>query len=228
MFLLTSLALAAPLAPVVDSQPAGSFSLSMAGSTRTDHSRQKDCDTGQCLALVVDNGGRGIVEYRPLSFLSVWGELGWSIETVRSASYRGNGLLYGAGLKVGVPIRPMIGVDAWLGYTAWTTAEPNKMEDHRRSELDAGAALRLGSSDDGLVAWVGPVVNPWSSSELSALNGAVPLSLAPRLPISAMAGLAIYSNPLGPAWTEKGRISFGAGFTLGNRIGGDCWLGFVW
>ncbi|HND33877.1 MAG TPA: hypothetical protein PLA94_27950, partial [Myxococcota bacterium] len=152
----------------------------------------------------------------------------WSLETVRAASYRGSGLLYGGGLKVGLPIRPLIGVDLWGSYVGWSTSETDKLEDHRRSELDVGAALRLGSSEEGLVGWVGPVVSPWSKSDLSALNGAVPLSLVPRLPVSAMAGLSLVSQPLGPAWTGRGRLTFGAGFTLGNRIGGDCWLGFIW
>lgn len=228
MLLLSSIAMAAPLAPIVDSQPAGSFSVLMAGSTRTDHSQQRGCETGQCLALVVDNGGRAVVEYRPLSFLSVWGELGWSLETVRAASYDGDGLLFGGGLKAGIPIRPWLAVDLWGSYVNWTTSEEDKQDDHRRSELDVGAAVRFGSSTEGLVGWVGPVITPWAQSELSALDGSVPLSLMPRFPVSAMAGMSLVSEPLGPVWAERGRLTFGAGFTLGNRIGGDCWLGFLW
>jgi hypothetical protein len=228
MLLLSSLALAAPLAPIVDSQPAGSFSVLVAGSKRTDHRRQQGCATGQCLALVVDTGWRGLVEYRPLSFLSVWGEVGWSAERVRAALYEGGGVEYGGGLKAGLPLRPWLGVDLWGSYTGWSTAEAEGVENHRRGELDLGASLRLGSSDSGLVGWVGPVVSPWNNSTMNALDGAVPLTLLPSFPLSATAGALFVSNPLGPIWSERGRMSLGVGGTVGNRVGVDFWLGFLW
>jgi hypothetical protein len=71
---------------------------------------------------------------------------------------------------------------------------------------------------------VGAEFNPWRSDDAQLVDGSFGVSLGARLPVSAVAGAALVSDPLGGPWTEAGRVSAG----LQLRVGGSSGLeGFV-
>ena len=219
MLLLCTLAFAAPVAAVLESEPVGSFGVTFQATTLRDHLTEVGCTEGQCKALSVDNRIGGALEYRPLSFLSLYAQVDNSEQKLRAASFAGGGWGVGGGLKLGAPLNSLLGLDGWAGFTTLTTGDVSNGDTRQMSQVDAGLVLRYGSVEDGLVLWGGAQVVPWAPDRPTVLGGTLPLELGPEFPLSATGGVQFMSQPLGPAWTEKGRIGFNANFVLGNQIG---------
>lgn len=218
MLLFAASALAAPQVPVVETLPVGSLGVAFVASSLRDHLKEVSCEEGQCEALSVDNRLGGAVEYRVLSVLSLYGRAENSEQKLRAADYFGAGWGFGGGVKLGVPVSEMAGVEGWAEYSVVNTGDASNGDSRDISQVDAGVVFRYGNIDEGVVAWGGVSAVPWCKDQPTVLGGTLPLELAPSFPLSATVGAELVSAPLGPVWSNRGRMGLGGSLTLGNQV----------
>lgn len=226
MLFWISAALAAPLTPISSATPVGGVAVSLATGTAVEHLRDSECTEGQCLALANTDRYVGQVEFRPVPFLSVYAEGLRRIEKVRSANYGGAGWGVGAGAKLSFELNRAVGIDGSIGFRSVTTGDITGLDSDRVKQLDISVVGRAGTPDDGIVVWGGLGARPWSTYQLTTLDGVLEIPLEQTFPVNVLVGLMLISQPLGVPWNDRGRLAVSGGLVLGGDVGGDFSLTF--
>jgi hypothetical protein len=229
LLLLAGLAHATPLAPYALAAPGADVSF-VVGTERawlTDHA----CQSGVCDTVREEAWQGAEVGVQLLKPLGLYGSIAHIHDNVPGAAYVGSGYLLTGGARVGIPLAGSAAIHAWaeLGRQrseSLQTADADSATQRWQAEI--GAALRGGDPRDGLSAWIGADVVPWSADELHVLDSTYKLKLRPVVPVEAVAGLLITSEPLGGPGTDHARLTATVRGTLGYRTGIAGSLGFVY
>ena len=98
----------------------------------------------------------------------------------------------------------------------------------RATHARGGAAWTVGDARDGLRAWVGAEATIPLTDRLDALDGALSLAFTRTLPLDAVAGLRVTSDPLGGPSAQRGRLIADLSGALGGRAELRGALGWAW
>jgi hypothetical protein len=217
---------AAPPAPATS--PGAGVDLFLGAGYSRELLRARDCDAdASCNASRADDAQGGGLIIRTGTPLAVYVGAARSHDAIEAAMYDGAGWTGRAGLRAdfgasGRGSSP-VGAFAWAETSTVRTraADGSSAE---RWRVDAGGAAVFGRIEDGVRTWVGAEFNPWRSDDAQVVDGSFGVALGARLPVAAVAGAALVSDPLGGPWSDAGRVSAG----LQLRVGGSSGLeGFV-
>jgi len=217
MLLFATLALAAPLAP--STLPGSGVEVSVYTGGQTAWLREPDCIGDACDAWRVDTLVGGEVGVGLLEGFGLYGHGAHVTETVDAAQYTAEGYAFGGGLRGSLPLGALVGLDGWLGVEHQFTAGGDLTEQATAWQLDGGVVLRGGAAREGFQGWIGAGFVPWSAQSATVLDGAVTVGLTPRVPVEAVAGFQLVSEPLFGPWDTRTRLSAGLSGALGYRSG---------
>ncbi|MSP56279.1 MAG: hypothetical protein EXR69_11855 [Myxococcales bacterium] len=226
-------ALAAPLTPVAVQDVPLSLEVSAALGSDLFYLRASGCKGDACTAVRRENmqGGEASLWFVPQ--FGVYGGAAHDVESTAAATYSGVGYRVHAGVKGGVKVRHGLGLNGWLTVThAETTValEPSveaptgPADEARRNQFEVGAAARFGEVDGGFDAWVGVEAMPYCVDLTRVVHGELKLGLKPFIPVAAVGGIRVLSEPLGGPWAKRGRLSAGVTGEVGYRVGVTGWL----
>lgn len=206
-------ALAAPLVPVAV-EPSGIQVVAGAGASR-EWLRETACGTDACDAVrTLDWQGLDL-SARIVRPLGAWARLEHVADRVEQAQYTGEGWALGGGLQGGVALNPMLAVEAWVGAQHVQTSSTNDAAE--RTLVEAGLTLAAGSTEDNFVGWFGVGGVPWSRDRQHVVDGSMTVALSPYVPVEAVAGVLVLSDPLGGRPTKRGRLIAGIDGSAGFR-----------
>jgi len=213
---------AAPLAPTgLGAAPGSTPGVEVSAYTGVERAwlRESACSGSACDALRVDlvTGAEiGVALARPIG---VYAHAAYVSEEMAAALYAAPGYSAGGGLRLTLPLRPLLAVHAWAGVEHQLTATVDLSERASSWAVDAGATLRGGDAANGFVGWIGIGVVPWSTSPATVLDGDVTLELDARIPVEGVAGVMLVSEPLFGPWNERTRLGAGVSASAGYRTG---------
>lgn len=221
---------AAPLVPgPVQTVP---WSVELTGVVSSDrvYLRVPDC-SGACTAFRLEHYQGGEATVWVLPKLGVYAGAAHELESNGAVLYTGSGYRLHAGVKGSVPVAAEVSLDIWAAGTHTETrvssadAAPSDYPDQaRRNQLELGGVARFGQADEGLDAWVGVEAMPYSVDRTRVVDGDAVVTLRPWLPVSAVGGLRLVSDPLGAPWAARGRLSAGVSGSVGYRVSVSGWL----
>ncbi len=226
------LAYAAPLAPAPAQSAPMSVELSAAVASDRLYLRVPSC-AGACAAIRKEHWQGGEAALWLLPQLAVYGGAAHDGEETAAAIYQGAGFRVHGGVKGGFDLRPGLGVNGWVSVAhVESKASPAQAaqgaqafpDRARRNQLELGAVVRMGQRDGGLDGWVGLEAMPYSVDLTRVVEGAAVVKLIPTVPVSAVGGVRLVSEPLGGPWSERGRLSAGLTGSAGYRVGFAGWL----
>ncbi len=217
MLLLVAAALAAPLAP--SGLLAAGVEVSAYTAGQRAWLREPGCTGTACDAWRADTLVGGEVGVALAAPVGLYVHAAHVAETMEAALYEAKGYAAGGGVRLGLPLGPLVGVHAWVGVEHQFTGNEDLSEQATAWAVDAGAVLRGGRADEGIQAWVGLGVVPWASNPATVLDGDVTLALAPRVPLEGTAGLMLLSEPLFGPWNDRTRLGAGVSGSVGYRTG---------
>lgn len=240
--LLAGTSLGAPLAPYALSAPAPppsrgtrarwSPTLDVAlalGVERAwlsdDTCRGDGCDTVRATSF--QSAELGVQLLRPVG---AYLDLSRVRDSAGGIAYEGEGYGLGAGLRFGVPVGgegSSTGVHAWAELSRHRTESTANGDAVQRWQAEAGAALRAGSPLEGLSAWIGADVVPWTDDRSRVLDSTFEIALRPTVPVEAIGGVLYVSESLAGPWTDRGRLTGGLRGSVGYRTGFTGFLGAV-
>lgn len=223
---------AAPLSPG-SLQPVP-LSVELAGTLSTDrfYLHSPGCTGDACSAIRKElwQGGEAALWFIPQ--LGIYGGLAHETEATGAATYSGAGFRAHAGVKGGVALGRGVGLNGWASVTHTETSTTNTLDSvvtgapdqAKRNQFEVGAVAQFGQADGGIQAWTGIEAMPFSVDRTRVVQGEAMVILQPFIPISAVAGVRMMSDPVGGPWVERGRIGVGVTGELGYRVGVTGWL----
>lgn len=231
--LLFEPALAAPLTPVA--VQAAPFSVEVSGVLTSDRFilRAPGCKGDACMAIRHENMQGGEASLWIVPQFGVYGGAAHDVESTAAATYSGAGYSVHGGVKGGFQVRHGLGLNGWLAVTHAETrvvlepgveAPTGPSDEARRNQFELGAAARFGEVDGGFDAWVGVEAMPFCVDRTRVVHGELKLGLKPFIPVSAVGGIRVISDPLGGPWAKRGRLSAGVTGEVGYRVGVTGWL----
>jgi hypothetical protein len=154
-----------------------------------------------------------------------WLEGARSTTTVRAAAWEGQGWQAGGGIQLagragGVPLA------AWGG--ALRTQDVDGVDARAGTVVRAGAAWAPGRLDDGASAWLGAESDVALGERWSLAGGRVDVPVTTRVPVRAVMGATLASDPLGGPAAGHGRILAVGRAWAGAGWGVDGALGWRW
>lgn len=187
--------------------------------------------SGACTAFRREHYQGGEATVWVLPQLGFYGGAAHESEATDAALYAGAGFRAYAGVKGSFALRPELAVDAWGTLTHTETvaspddADPGPYPDQaKRNQLEAGGVVRFGRADEGLDAWAGVEVMPYSVDRTRVVQGDAVVRTVPWVPVSAVGGVRLVSDALGGPWATRGRLSAGVSGSLGYRVSVTGWL----
>lgn len=232
--LLGAPALAQPIAPSgVQSAP---LSLEVSALLSADrlYLHAPGCTGDSCQAIRKESRQGGEASLWLFPALGFYGGAVHDVESTAAATYSGGGWSVYGGAKGGFVVQRGLAVNGWLSVahsettttqTATTTDTTDGPSDQaRRNQFELGAVARFGQSDGGLDAWAGVEAMPYCVDLTRVVHGEAKIGLKPFIPVSAVGGLRIISDPLGGPWSDRGRLSAGVTGEVGYRVGVTGWL----
>ncbi len=229
MLFLTAIAHAAPLSPAAAQTVKIGAEVAALVTTQREWLAVKGCSDGNCNAVRAEVLQGGQFDVRVARNWGFYVQAARLVERTDAAAYSGLGYAVTVGAKGGVDLEGNLGVDGWASYGRRSSADPTPTEgaagydSSTRDQLDLGADLRFGHAADGFLGWVG-AEGTYDGEALTVLDGSARLDVRPAIPVSAVAGVLILSEPLSGPWTTRGRIGAGVSGTLGFRTGVSAWL----
>jgi hypothetical protein len=229
--LLTALPLlAAPLSP----QPVDRTGLEIAAVFKSDQYalQEKGCQTADCEAVRVE-GTEGVqVDWRPIELIGVFAHVEHVADTTAALQYKGEGVGFGLGAKIGKQIEPQFGVHGWVEMDFRATgslpdedsATPRWDDVSNRFQVGLGGAATFGSADDNLIGWIGGSGFFVGVDQTTALSQSYTTELMPFLPVELDGGVMVISEPLGGPWATRGRLAAGISANVGYRGGLAGWI----
>jgi hypothetical protein len=224
--LLVAAAAAAPLAPTGLQRPG--VEASAFAATQRVSLREVGCTGAQCAAVRADVLVGAEVGAALSRSFGLYARGAWVQEDIAAARYAADGFAAGGGARVDLPLGNLWGVAAWAGIEHQFTGGDDLQERFRAWSLDAGALLRAGRAEEGVMGWVGVGAAPWTSVTGATLDGALTVALAPQVPVEAVAGFLLASDALSGPWDDRARLTVGVSGTAGYRVGVTGFLGFVY
>ena len=215
------LALAGPL--VVSVEPgAGAAGVAQVG---VEHAwRTAAGCSGSCFARRTTRARGASLVLRAGPSAWAWVEAAALTETLAGASWTGEGARGGGGLAG----RAQLGGVEVLGWLGGAHARLSGDDGPaQRTEIDLGAAL-ASPPDESVAGWIGLEGTFAVEDRVGALAGTVPLDLAARVPVRAVAGGTVTSDPLGGPWATRGRLLLTARGWAGPGAGFDLGVGGSW
>ncbi len=223
---LFGVAHAAPLSPSGLSGPG--VEIAAYGTSQRAWLREVGCTTAACDAWRQDGmigAEAGITLATPVGLYAHGARV---TEAIGVARFDGVGYAFGGGVRVGIPLGYSAGLHAWTGLEHSFTAVDDLSEQATTWTVDAGVVLRAGRVDDGIQAWAGAGVAPWSSTRATVLGGDLELALAARFPLELTAGTMWVSDPLLGPWDQRTRLGAGLTGSAGYRTGFSGFLTFLY
>lgn len=223
--LLAGPAWAAPLSPVVP--PTAGVDVAFGLGTGVELLRERGCDGANCDAqrrATVKAGQVGVQVAPPLG---LYAHARLLQEDLPAAAYTGDGWGAGVGLRGAVPVGDTWGLWAWAevdhGRTG-ATSTSDEGSSAARWQVEAALLAHAGDPRDGAVAWAGVSGIPWTNDHADVVDGEVRLALGPPVPLEAVLGVELLSEPLGGPWS-RWRLTAGLQGTAGARTSIAGWLG---
>lgn len=196
------------------------------GSTERAWLEETACVASACSAARVREGLGGEARVRVASVLGAYVSAGATRVGVDAARFNESGASVEGGLLGTVPLADRLGLDAWVGVlhssSGGSAAASNRAV---RTALDVGLALHLGDADDHIVGWLGAGAEPYAVERVTVLGGELTVALSPPVPVDARGGVAFVSEPLGAAWSRRGRLLAGVDASAGYRSSLSAWVG---
>ena len=223
---------AAPLSPARVQDAPMSVELSAAVASDRMYLRVPGC-TGSCAAIREEHWQGGEAALWLIPQIAVYGGAAHDGEETAAATYKGDGFRVHGGVKGGFDLRPGLGLNGWVSVAhveskASSTSASDSVakfpDQAQRNQLELGAVVRVGQRDGGLDGWVGLEALPYSADLTRVVQGVAVVKLIPTIPVSAVAGVRLVSEPLGGPWAERGRLSAGLTGSAGYRVGLTGWL----
>ncbi|MDP2306136.1 MAG: hypothetical protein Q8P18_08910 [Pseudomonadota bacterium] len=214
---LATAALGAPLAPS-GLQGVGVEVSAYTGGQRA-WLREAGCTGTACDAWRADTLFGGEVAVGLAAPVAIYAHAAYVTEEMEAALYTAEGYAAGAGARFTIPLSRLLAVNAWAGVEHQFTGNADLSETAAAWAIDAGATLRGGRADEGVQAWAGVGVVPWSRNPATVLDGDVTVTLAARLPVEAVAGVMLASEPLFGPWNDRTRLAAGVTASYGFRSG---------
>jgi hypothetical protein len=230
--LFSGVANAAPLTPAPVQDAPMSVELAAAVANDRMYLRVPGC-AGACAAIRKEHWQGGEAALWLIPQLAVYGGAAHDGEETAAATYLGDGFRVHGGVKGGFDLRPGLGLNGWVSVAhveskasaAKDSGTVGKFPDQaRRNQLELGAVVRVGQRDGGLDGWVGLEALPYSVDLTRVVQGVAVVKLIPTIPVSAVGGVRLVSEPLGGPWAERGRLSAGLTGSVGYRVGFTGWL----
>lgn len=228
---LLGTASAAPLAPGSLQPVPLSFEITAALSADRFYLRAPGCTGDACTAIRKESwqGGEGSLWFIPQ--LGVYGGLAHEVEQTAAATYSGAGYRLYGGIKGDVKLVRSAQLAGWFTVTHTVTGEVHTPEttstvpdQARRNQFEVGAVVQVGQADGGIQGWAGVEAMPYTVDLTRVLDGDAKIALKPFIPVSAVGGVRLMSDPLGGPWAERGRLGVGVTGEVGYRIGVTGWL----
>ncbi|GDX80109.1 hypothetical protein LBMAG42_19200 [Deltaproteobacteria bacterium] len=219
-----SIAFAAPPVPQLTS---GGFAVGVAASgvAGTDALVDPGCEEGgACAALRHRSGVTGTLFLQVAPFVSGWIGAGSETQKTTAADFSADGLRFEGGLLANLRPKQELGAMAWSQFD-YAAAGDVASESAHRWGVNVGGAARFGNPDGEAAAWLGGELVISGSDVTSTLSGALDVPLVPTVPLNAVAGFAIWSQPLGgigsdgPRMFLSGDVSVGAQNTVRLMLG---------
>lgn len=224
MLILMGTALAGTFGDPV--RPTHLVSLDVGVGTSLVGQRVPDCEGERCVGWSFERSQSLRLGSQPIPALGAWVELGVGQTAVEGAAFSSSAGLVGGGLRLSLPreglrpaavldfsrsrgpLNPNLGGDA---YSAW------------RGE----AALVAAFAGDQASAWLGPY-GVIGSSGLFLHPEDIQLELVPAVPVGAVIGAELFSEPLS-IWRDRaGQLSAGAELKVGYGMSLGAWLGYAY
>jgi hypothetical protein len=208
-----------------------SFEVTGALSADRFYLRAPGCTGDACKAIRKESwqGGEGSLWFIPQ--FGVYGGLAHESEQTAAATFTGSGYRMYGGLKGDVKVSRGAQLAGWFTITHTVTDEvltaestSSTPDQARRNQFEAGAVLQVGQADGGIQAWAGVEAMPYTVDLTRVLDGDAKIALKPVIPVSAVGGVRMLSDPLGGPWSERGRLGVGVSGEVGYRIGVTGWL----
>ena len=155
------------------------------------------------------------------------GELSRQSDRVQQANYRGQGLVWAGGARLAAPLgRSGVWLSAVGRYEKGETLSAS-VEEVERSRYQQGTVTGLVAWDSplelgGVTAWGGAQAAwLWSHSIALDADGADALDIAlhQAVPLSAVVGIGVTSDSLGPPWGPDWRMSLEVDGLIGQSNG---------
>ena len=90
-------------------------------------------------------------------------------------------------------------------------------ESAHRWGVNVGGAARFGNPRGEAAAWLGGELVITGSDVTSTLGGALEVPLVPTVPLNAVAGFAIWSQPMGGIGSDGPRMFLSGGVSVGAQ-----------
>ena len=170
-----------------------------------------------------------------LDGVAVYAHIGRASDRVAEANYRGVGPAWGGGVRGSIPL-PMaswyLAAEAGMSW-AWGqggSLDSGEAESAWAQVHHARAVLAWGRPSEGPSLWAGVEASWfWAHHVLplgySEQRAVVDLPLQPSLPASAVLGVSLGSQDVGPAWSRSVRLTTGVGVRYGQVQGISAWVG---
>lgn len=214
---LATAALAAPLAP--SGLLGAGVEVSAYTGVQRAWLREAGCTGTACDAWRADTLVGGEVAVGLAAPIALYAHAAYVNEEMDAALYAAEGYAAGAGARFTLPLSRLLAVSAWAGVEHQNTGNADLSERASAWAVDVGATLRGGRADEGVQAWVGAGVVPWSQNPATVLDGDVTLALSARVPLEAVAGVMLASEPLFGPWNDRTRLAAGVTGSYGFRSG---------
>ena len=140
MFFLLSVAIAAPLSPIVDTITPEGIGFSLGTTTALEGLQDSNCSSDDCIARRVENRFLMDLEIRPFPAISFFLQGYHQKQSIDAATFDGQGWGGGGGIKAGMPLG-RYGLDGWLSLNVDRSKNTALDPDHgQRMQVELGAA----------------------------------------------------------------------------------------
>ncbi len=230
MLLLISSAIAAPVTDPVSRAEDGFVYVAAQTGRESVWERDTSCDAASadqsCDGLWRRWGYTAHARLTLLDGLAIDGEIGRQNDRLRQANYRGNGLVYAAGLRGALPLSSSGFWLAGVGRFEIGQGTNSTEDDISTYRLGNMSALLSWKDPMGNISTWGGVQGAWRwdhSVEPLGRNedGSTVLNISMKtvLPVSGVIGGELISDPLGAPWTSSWRLSVGVEALVGQSNG---------
>ncbi len=217
-------ALAAPPLPVLVEE-GSAVGLGALVRADTDSLVDPGCAGAGCEALRSRVNIGGFAQGQLYPWLGGYAAITQEQVSTPAAFYAASGIALDAGLVSSLWARREQGMVAWAHFTAASAGDANATRSSRY-QVEAGAAARFGNPGGGVLGFAGGNVLILGEDELHILSGSVPIPLAPALPVEAVGGIVVTSEPLG-GYASSSRLMLSTDVRLGARNGVGLTLGLT-
>jgi len=221
---LAAVALAAPPLPVL-AEEGSALGLGALARADTDSLVDPACGGEGCEALRSRVNIGGFAQGQLYPWLGGYAAVSQEQVSTPAAFYAAEGIALDAGIVSSLWARREQGLVAWAHFTAASAGSADATRSSRY-QVEAGAAARLGTPGGGLLGFAGGNVLLFGDDELHILSGSVPIPLVPALPVEAVGGVVVTSEPLG-SFDSASRLMLSADIRLGARNGVGLALGLT-